>query len=129
MWFRRRRGPNVCTQKYLVGCCTLLSADIVDTLVSVIVEVVVEAVRRERFQSQHPLVFPFFKEPSVLQRGFVYLQLFDKGKTSVVVKVMSWQQEMFIESAAFWTMDVMTMCIYSKIRRRLAFADVLPCRA
>ena len=107
----------------------MLSADIVDALVSVIIEVIVEAVRRERFQSQHPLVFPFFKEPSVLQRGFVYLQLLDKGKTSVVVKVMSWSQEMFIKSAAFWTVDVMTMCIYSEIRRRLAFADVLLCWA
>ena len=74
----------------LVGCCTLLSADIVDALVSVIVEVIVEAVRRERLQSQHPMVLPFFKEPSVLQLGFVYLQLLDQGKTSVVVKVMPW---------------------------------------
>ena len=107
----------------------MLSADIVDALVSVVIEMIVEAVRRERFQSQHPMVFPFFKEPSVLQRGFVYLQLLNKGKTRVVVKVMPWQQEMFIESESFWTMDVMTMCIYSEVRRRFAFADVLLCWA
>ena len=43
----------------------LLSADIVDALVSIIVEVIVEAVRRERLQSQYPIIFPLFKASSV----------------------------------------------------------------
>ena len=68
----------------------MLSADIVDTLVCVIIQMVVKAVRRERFQPQHPVVFPFFKEPSVLQRGFVDFQLLNKRKTRVVIKVMAW---------------------------------------
>ena len=68
----------------------MLSADIVDALVSVVVQMIVKAVRRERFQPQHPMVFPFFKEPSVFQRGFVYFQLLNKRKTRVVIKVMTW---------------------------------------
>ena len=68
----------------------MLSADVVDTLVSVVIQMIVKAVRRERFQPQHPVVFPFFKEPSVLQRGFVDFQLLDKRETRVVIKVMTW---------------------------------------
>ena len=68
----------------------MLSADMVDALVSVVVQMIVKAVRRERFQPQHPMVFPFFEEPSVFQRGFVYFQLLNKRKTRVVIKVMTW---------------------------------------
>ena len=68
----------------------MLSADIVDALVSIIVEVIVEAVRPKRLQSQHPIIFPLFKASFVLYRGYVYFQLFDKGKPSVVVKVVPW---------------------------------------
>ena len=41
--FRRRRGPGVCTLENLVGHCTALSADVVDALMCVVVEVVIEA--------------------------------------------------------------------------------------
>ena len=40
----------------------LLSADVVDALVSVIVKMIVETVQRERLQSQHPIVLTSFQQ-------------------------------------------------------------------
>ena len=90
------------------------------------VKVIVHSLRLEGLQTFHPVVLTVFQQSLGLGFGDVsVVYLFYKRETCMFVEIMSGKCEVFIERASVATRDILSMSIYSQIRWRLAFSDIL----
>ena len=98
----------------VIGVVRLI-ADDVDLLPVEGVHVVVFALRGQRLKAHHPIVLPIFeKAPGFfLGEPFGGFDLLDERELSVVVKIVPWKGEMFIEGTPPLDLYVVAVRVYS----------------